>query len=212
MTPERTIGRLSLYRRLLQQEWDRGVMNIFSHQLAAIAGVTAAQIRRDLTYIGYYGNPRLGYGVRELRESIESFLNPSGVERLALVGVGNLGRAILAYFSGRHRKLSIVAAFDNDATKIGRVIQGCRVYGMDELPEVVRENRIEAAIIAVPAPNAQAVADVLTMAGVTGILNFAPASLRVGRNVYVEHNDLTMAVEKVAYFARARGQLNEVSP
>lgn len=212
MTPERTIGRLSLYRRLLQQEWDRGVMNIFSHQLAAIAGVTAAQIRRDLTYIGYYGNPRLGYGVRELRESIESFLNPSGVERLALVGVGNLGRAILAYFSGRHRKLSIVAAFDNDATKIGRVIQGCRVYGMDELPEVVRENRIEAAIIAVPAPNAQAVADVLTTAGVTGILNFAPASLRVGRNVYVEHNDLTMAVEKVAYFARARGQLNEVSP
>ncbi len=187
-------------------------MSIYSHQLASIAGVTAAQIRRDLTYIGYYGNPRLGYGVRELRESIESFLNPNGVERLALVGVGNLGRAILAYFSGRHRKLTIVAAFDNDPGKLGRVIQGCRVYSMEELSEVVRQEKIEAAIIAVPATAAQGAADALTAAGVTGILNFAPASLRVGRNVYVEHNDLTMAIEKVAYFARARGQLNEVSP
>ncbi|MBE3123868.1 MAG: redox-sensing transcriptional repressor Rex [Acidobacteria bacterium] len=212
MTPERTVGRLSLYRRLLRTESEKGLRHIFSHQLAVLAGVTAAQIRRDLMCIGYQGSPRLGYDVQQLGESIESYLSPGGDQRLALVGVGNLGRAVLAYFARRHRRLSIVAAFDSDAAQIGRVINGCRCYAMEDLADVVRREDIAAAIIAVPAAQAQAVADAVTTAGVTGILNFAPVSLRVSRNVYVEHNDLTVAIEKVAYFARTRAQANEVTP
>ncbi len=201
-SPERTVGRLSLYRRLLQAEQDRGVTNVFSHQLASLAGVTAAQIRRDLTHVGYTGSPRLGYSVGELKDAIEAYLTPAGEERLALVGVGNLGRALLDHFSGRHRRLSIEAAFDKNPEKAGRVILGCRCYPMDELEEVLRREGIVAAIIAVPTDQAQDVADALMLAGVTGILNFAPISLRTRRGVYLESNDLTMAIEKVAFFAR----------
>lgn len=209
-TPERTIGRLCLYRRLLQGEAEKGPVHIYSHQLASLAGVTAAQIRRDLTYVGYTGNPRRGYGVTELRDALEQYLSPRGDDRLALVGVGNLGRAILTHFSGRHRRLEIGAAFDIDPAKVGRVVRGCRCYPMSELEEVVRREDIAAGIIAVPAAHAQSVAELLVLAGVTGILNFAPTSVQVGRNVYVETRDLTTAIEKVAFFSRARQQVNEV--
>jgi redox-sensing transcriptional repressor len=210
-TPDRTIERLSFYRRLLRAESEKGTKNLYSHQLAALAGVTPAQIRRDLTYVGYSGNPQHGYQVDQLREAVERYLSPRGQVHLALVGVGNLGRAILAYFSGRHRKLVIKAIFDSDPQKAGRVLQGCRCYPMEDLVEVVRREDIVAAIITVPAGEAQKVADALVTAGVKGILNFAPATLRVGGDVYVETKDLTMAMEKVAFFAQARQQVSEVT-
>jgi len=210
-TPDRTIERLSFYRRLLRAESEKGTKNIYSHQLAALAGVTPAQIRRDLTYVGYSGNPQHGYLVDQLRDAVERYLSPRRQVHLALVGVGNLGRAILAYFSGRHRKLVIRAAFDSDPNKAGRVLQGCRCYPMEALEEVVRREDIVAAIITVPAGEAQKVADSLSAAGVKGILNFAPATLRVGGDVYVENKDLTMAMEKVAFFAQARQETSEVA-
>lgn len=210
-TPDRTVGRLSLYRRLLQAELDKSVTNVYSHQLASLAGVTAAQIRRDLTYVGYVGNPRVGYSVGELKQALEAYLTPDGEERLALVGVGNLGRAILDHFSGRHSRLCISASFDKNPEKTGRVILGCRCYAMDELDEVIEREGVKAAIIAVPTDQAQGVADILTMAGVRGILNFAPVSLRVKRDVYVESNDLTMAIEKVAFFAREKSASGSVA-
>ncbi len=203
-SPGRTVGRLSVYRRLLQDEHEKGVTNVFSHQLASLAGVTAAQIRRDLMHVGCPGNPRLGYSVKVLKEAIEDYLTPAGEEKLALVGVGNLGRAVLDYFAGRHRRVSITAAFDRDPKKAGRVIHGCRCHPMEELPKIVATEGIAAAIIAVPAEQAQEVADELMLAGVTGILNFAPIALRVQRNVHLETNDLTMAIEKVVFFAREK--------
>ncbi len=191
-----------MYRRLLQAELDRGVSNIFSHNLASLAGSTAAQVRRDLTYIGCTGSPKTGYPVSELRDAIGRCLSPNGEERLALVGVGDLGRAILSRFRGRQGHLSITAAFDTDISKTGRVTHGCRCYSMSEIEDVVRREGIVAAILAVPADEAQGAAETLAMAGVTGILNFAPVSLRLPRNVHVENNDLTMAIEKVAFFGR----------
>ncbi len=210
-TPYRTIERLSFYRRLLKAESEKGKKHIFSHQLAALAGVSSAQIRRDLTYVGYSGSPQMGYEVDQLRDAVERYLIPAGQVQLALVGLGNLGRAILAYFSGRHRRLVIKAAFDKDPTKTGRVLHGCRCYPMEELKEVIRREHILAAILTVPASEAQRVADELVAAGVKGILNFAPSTLRVGGDVYVETKDLTMAIEKVAYFAQARQPANEVT-
>jgi len=159
-------------------------------------------VRRDMMAVGYSGSPTRGYDVRALVESIGESLDAPEGQGVALVGIGNLGRAIMAYFTGRRPKLSIVAAFDSDPAKINRVIHGCRCYSMIELPEVVRDLAIRIAIITVPSAEAQSVADSLVRAGVTGILNFAPAPLRVPAGVYVEDIDMSMSLEKVAFFAR----------
>lgn len=202
MTSDKTIGRLSLYRRLLHGLMADGVVNTFSHRLAHLAGVTPAQVRRDLMAIGYSGTTKRGYEVPELVESIGQFLDVANGQGVALVGVGNLGRAILTYFAGRRPNLAIVAAFDTDPYKVNRVIHGCHCYGMDDLGRVVRDQDIKVAILTVPAGVAQPVADTLVSAGVRGILNFAPARLRVPPHTYVEDIDMTVTLEKVAYFAR----------
>jgi redox-sensing transcriptional repressor len=206
MTSDKTIGRLSLYRRLLHGLMADGVANTFSHQLAHMAGVTPAQVRRDLMAIGYSGTTKRGYEVPEMVESIGQFLDASHGQGVALIGVGNLGRAILAYFAGRRPNLAIVAAFDNDPYKVNRVIHGCHCHSLEDVSKVVREQDIKVAILTVPASVAQAVADSLVSAGVRGILNFAPARLRVPPHTYVEDIDMTMSLEKVAFFARKGSQ------
>lgn len=203
----RTIGRLSIYRRLLADLLAAKTSHVYSHQLAKAAGVTAAQVRRDLMVVGYSGSPTKGYDVQELKESIRLYLDGSEPQRVALVGVGNLGRAILAYFAGRRPNLAILAAFDKDPAKAGRVIHGCRCYDMSELPGIVATRGIRTAIMAVPAGEAQAVTDTLTAAGVKGLLNFAPAHTRVPMDVYVENVDITTSLEKVAFFARREAAL-----
>ena len=202
MVPEKTIGRLSLYRRLLRAMHSRGAKYVFSHELANAARVTAAQVRRDIMALGYVGSPVRGYDVTELIGSIAGKLDAPEPEGVALVGVGNLGRAIMAFFSGRRPKLAITAAFDTDPEKVNRVIHGVRCYPAEDTEKVIREQGIRLAIIAVPASMAQAVTDQLVRAGVRGILNFAPLPLRFGPGVYVEAVDMTSALEKVAYFAR----------
>lgn len=202
MVSEKTIGRLSLYRRLLGTLLADGTRYVYSHQLAKLVGGTAAQVRRDVMAVGYNGSPVRGYDVQELIEAIRVYLDAPTLQGIALVGIGKLGRAIMAYFTGRRPNLSIVAAFDNDPYKADRVIHGCRCYVLEDLDRVVKEQGIRVAIIAVPATEAQAVADMLVRAGVAGILNFAPVRLQVPRHIYVEDIDMTMSLEKVAYFAR----------
>ncbi len=202
MISDKTIGRLSLYRRLLQEVVNGNQRHIYSHELAALAGATAAQVRRDIMNIGYSGNPNRGYDAKELSSSIGAFLDDPAGQRAALIGVGNLGRAILAYFSGRRPRLSIDAAFDVDPKKTGRVIHGCHCFSMDDVAEVIAQKKITIGIITVPANEAQKVADVLARSGVRGIINFAPVPLRIPSSVYVEDIDMTMSLEKVAFFAR----------
>lgn len=202
LVSDKTIGRLSLYRRLLTGLLAEGELSIFSHQLARLAGGTAAQVRRDVMATGYTGSPTKGYDTAELIESIGSFLDDPEGTGAALVGVGNLGRAIMAYFAGRRPKLTITAAFDSDPAKTNRVIHGYRCYPTEELASVVKEQGIQVGIIAVPTAAAQETADLMTEAGITGILNFAPSRLRVRPSVYVEDIDMTMALEKAAYFGR----------
>lgn len=202
MVSNRTIGRLSLYRRLLASLLAGETQYIYSHQLAAMAGLTPAQVRRDIMAVGYTGSPTRGYDVRELGESIGKFLDSPRGEGVALVGVGNLGRAIMAYFTGRRPKLSIVAAFDQDPHKVNRTIHGCRCYNIVDLQAIVQTMAIRVGIIAVPAGEAQKVAEELVRAGVRGILNFAPVPLKVPPGIYVEDMDITTSLEKVAYFSR----------
>ena len=199
---EPTVGRLCLYRALLARLERDGVESVYSHQLATLAGGAASRVRRDLMAVGYDGSPTRGYVVSELLVSIGRFLDAPAREGVALVGVGNLGRALMAFFSGRRPNLAIVAAFDSDPDKAGRVIHGCRCHGMDGLAEVVRGSAIRVAILSVPAAEAQGVADMLIRAGVRGLLNFAPVRLRVPADVFVENMDMAVSLEKVAYFAR----------
>jgi redox-sensing transcriptional repressor len=198
--PVNTIGRLSLYRRLLQEHLSTGARQIYSHQLARLAVSTPAQVRRDLMTIGFSGSPRKGYAVEELIDTIQSVLARSVETTVALVGVGNLGRAILAYYANR-QPVRFAAAFDRAPEKAGRILHGCRCYPVEQMNEVVSREHIHVGVIAVPAPEAQAVADRLVLAGVTGLLNFAPVRLHVPAGMYVENVDLMMALDKVAYYA-----------
>ncbi len=202
MISDKTIGRLSLYLRILDELAGTGERYIFSHDLAQRAGATAAKVRRDIMNVGYSGNPNRGYDIKELARSIDTFLIPTVRQHVALVGVGNLGRAILTFFSGRHPRLAIDVAFDSDPLKYDRVIGGCRCHSMDRMADVIRDLGITIGIITVPAQAAQEVADLLVQSGVTGILNFAPAPLHVPQGVYVDNIDMTMSLEKVAYFAK----------
>jgi len=198
--PVNTIGRLSLYRRLLHEPLASGARQVYSHQLASLAVSSAAQVRRDLMTIGFAGSPRKGYAIQELVEAINAVLASSIETSAALVGVGNLGRAILAYYANR-QPIRFAAAFDRAAEKTGRILHGCRCYPVEQVPAVVAREGIRVGVIAVPAPEAQAVSDQLVLAGVTGILNFAPVRLRVPSGLHVENVDLMMALDRVAYFA-----------
>ncbi|MBN1437138.1 MAG: redox-sensing transcriptional repressor Rex [Sedimentisphaerales bacterium] len=199
---ERTIGRLSLYRRLLHQLQADEKVNVFSHEIAQLSGVTAAQVRRDLMAIGYSGSSVHGYDVYQLNDSISRFLDAPQIQNVALVGVGNLGQAVLTYLSGRRPKLSIVAAFDKNPVKVNRVINGCRCYPMNEFAAQVQQQKIEVGIIAVPGSEAQAVCDTMVASGIRGIVNFAPATLKTPTGVHVEVLDMAVSLEKAAYFAR----------
>lgn len=201
---ERTVERLSLYRRVLLQLRAEGKESILSHELAALVHGKAAQVRRDVMQLGYSGVPNSGYNVRRLIESISDFLDTPRMQGAALVGLGHLGLAILSHFSGRWRQLAIRAAFDTDPAKVDRMHHGCRCYAIQELAPVVREQNIDIGVITVPAEHAQAVAEALCAVGISGILNFAPVQLRLPDTVYVDTVDLTMSLEKVAYFARQR--------
>jgi redox-sensing transcriptional repressor len=202
---DKLVGRMSLYRRLLRDLSLQGVTGIYSHNLALWTGGSAAQVRRDLMTIGFSGSPVRGYDVHQLTTRIGEFLDAPADQTAALVGVGNLGRAILSYFDDRRPKLSIAAAFDADAEKVNRVIHGCRCHPMKEMPRVMAEHGVSVGIITVPAGQAQPVADQLIAAGAQALVNFSPIRLHVPPQVFVEEIDLTTSLEKAAFFARAQG-------
>lgn len=201
---EKAIARLSVYRRVLTDMLRDGCASVRSDDLSSAAGVTASQVRRDLMLVSALGTNK-GYDTAKLLKAIEDLIDPREAQEVALVGVGNIGRALLAYFAGRRPKLNITIAFDNDATITGRLILGCPCRPVAELHEAVSQRKIHTAIIAVPAAAAQKVADDLIAAGVRGIMNFAPVRLRVPAGIYVENVDLTSSLEKAAFFARQRG-------
>jgi redox-sensing transcriptional repressor len=200
--PYRTIGRLTLYWRTLRDLASEGKNYIYSHDLASRSRVTAAQVRRDLMVLGYYGTPARGYDVNKLREHIEAFVFPPEEQRAIIAGVGNIGRALLKFFVGRRPTLKIVASLETNPEKFGRMIQGCPCHSIEDAADVIREQCITVGIIAVPDKEAQYVADVFVNAGIRGILNFARTPLHVPSGVYVEDIDLAMSMDRVAYFAR----------
>jgi len=201
---EKTIGRLSQYRRILKELLDQSLGNVYSHELARRAGVSAAQVRRDLMVVGYSGNPHSGYEIVALIKSISNFLDDSQVQRVALIGVGSLGRAILSQFAGNGTRLQITAAFDTSGNASSSVVTGCRCRPIEELEQVVQGEGIKVGLIAVSSTEAQAAADRLIEVGVLSIVNLTPASIQVPDYVHVENLDITMSVERAAFYARQR--------
>ncbi len=202
MVSEKTVSRLTTYRSLLRQLAATGATHVFSHQLADMARSTAAQVRRDLMVLNAYGNPRTGYLIEELQQSIDDYLSFSKGITTILVGVGSLGRALLAYFMTGRSHIRIVAAFDADPQKAGRTISGCRVYPPEELFQQVAGKNVHCALLAVPGSEAQKTADQLVKAGIPSIVNFAPVRIKVPPTVFVEDLDVTSSIEKAAFFGR----------
>ena len=203
MLPERTVERLSEYRRSLLQCLEEGKTHIYSHEMAELHHNTAVQVRRDIMFIGYTSMQRKGYDVRELIHVIGEILDSDRGLNVAVIGVGNLGRAITTYFRGKRSKLNIIATFDVDHAKIDRVISGVKCYPLNRLKEIVDANRISVAIVTVPADSAVEVTEQLIKAGIRGILNFTTVPLNVPDHVYLDEYDMITSIEKVAYFVKS---------
>lgn len=204
--PEKVVARLALYRRILARAANGDRESIFSHEIAGICGTTSAQVRRDLMAVGYLGHPAYGYDIEGLLKKLDGFLDNGGGVRMALVGVGNLGHALLPYFNRGESPMSIVVAFDSDSARVRDDLSGCRCYGIDELSRVLAASPVDVGIIAVPAAAAQETATLLIGAGVRSLINLAPVRLVVPNTVYVEYVDLGIAIEKAAFYARSKGR------
>lgn len=200
--PGKTVERLSQYRRALSASLAANRNYVFSHELAALLHITAVQVRRDLMLIGYGSVMRKGYDVRELIRTIGSIIDaPSGLN-VAIMGMGNLGRAITGYFRGKRTNMNVVAAFDVDPQKVDKVVAGVKCFHLDQIKRLKGELDISIAVLAVPTDQAVTVATMLVSNGIKGIMNFTTVPLNVPDNVYLEEFDMITSIEKVAYFVK----------
>lgn len=200
--PQMAIRRLSMYYRTLAALQEQGVESISSEHLSTLTGSTAAQVRRDLAYFGSFGRRGVGYEVQSLLAHVQQILGIGEGWPMALVGVGNLGSALLAYDGFPRQGFRIVEAFDSDPRRVGAVIRDVIVKPMDQVKETIQERQIFMALVAVPARAAQAVTEQLIEAGVRCLLNFAPVTLRVPSHVYLASVDLSIEVEYLSYLLR----------
>jgi redox-sensing transcriptional repressor len=199
LAPKAVVGRVSLYLRQLEAFQRQGQNTISSSQLGAALAINNAQVRKDLAFFGQFGYPGIGYRIDELIAALRHIL---GIDRdwpLVLVGLGNLGRALLKYRGFRSRGFHVVALFDNDPEKIGQVHDGLTVEPIESLRKAVVTRNVSLAVLTVPAETAQRVADQLVASGVLGILNFAPIPLIVPPAVNVVAVDLSVQLEHLAY-------------
>jgi redox-sensing transcriptional repressor len=197
--PKVVVSRLSLYLRELQRLEAFGQQTISSGQLGTLLGFSDAQVRKDLGFFGQFGYPGVGYRCDELIRAMRDILGTNHAWPVAMVGVGNLGQALLGYRGFGRQNFSIAAAFDADPAKVGQTIQGITVQPIDELAETVKTRHIRLGMIVVPGPQAQAVADRLVTAGVEGIVNFAPVTLTLPPTVQVVGVDLAIELEQLSF-------------
>ncbi len=198
--PRKTIYRLSIYLRCLARLRENGIGTVSSEALAKAAGVKPTQLRKDLAYFGTFGTRGLGYDVTELSQKISDELGTSSLQPVILVGVGNLGLALLSYRGFEREGFEIVAAFDAEPKRKRDKALKQPLLGMGELKKFIRENAVKMAILSVPAAAAQTVANQLIEAGVMGILNFSPIVLAVPEDVMVNNVNLAIELENLSYF------------
>ena len=197
-----SVGRLSLYLRRLEELLREGTARVSSSLLGETLGVTDAQVRKDLASLGHLGHPGIGYVAEDLVAAIRHVL---GIDRdwaVAVVGIGNLARALLRYRGFTERGFRVVALFDADPSKIGQQVDGLRIHGPQDMCEVIAATGAELGVLSVPSEVSQSVADALIAAGIRGLLNFAPQVLRVPPEVSVVSVDLTVQLEQLAFLVQ----------
>ncbi|NGQ94530.1 redox-sensing transcriptional repressor Rex [Brevibacillus sp. SYP-B805] len=197
---EAVVRRLPIYLRYLTHLQQLNVTTVSSQQMGKTLDINPAQIRKDLAAFGDFGKKGIGYDVNYLIEKIRQILKLDQVIHVALVGAGHLGHAISNYNAYLKDNMRIVAIFDADKRKIGKKIAGIPIQPLSELKSTVAEKQIRLAIITVPAHAAQEVADQLIHAGIEGILNFAPVTLRTDKNVRIDYADVTSSLQSLAYY------------
>jgi redox-sensing transcriptional repressor len=203
---ELTAGRLSVYLRCLNALDVAGVKTISSRALAEQFHLNAAQIRKDLAYFGEFGVRGVGYYVKELKRQLRAILGLDRTVRVAILGAGNLGLALADYPGFRQEGFEIVALFDTERGKIGRRSRGgVSIYDTNEFRKLVKKERIDIAVVAVPAESAQTVVNAAVHAGIRAILNFSPGTLKVPPGVKLKHVDLTVSLESLSFYL-ARGE------
>ena len=204
--PEATVARLPVYLRALAALADQGLSICSSNDLAGAAGVNPAKLRKDLSYLGSYGTRGVGYDIEYLRYHVARALGQTQDWDVVIVGVGRLGSALCAYNGFSSRGIRIAALVDSDPAKVGTKIGGLTVAPMSKLASLVRQLGVAIAVIATPGEAAQEVADALVAAGITSILNFAPAVVSVPDDVAVRKVDLSIELQILAYHEqRVRG-------
>lgn len=205
LIPGKTIYRLSIYHRCLRRLYENQIETVSSSTLAKAAGVNPAQLRRDLGYLGTFGTRGLGYPVMELSDAIGEVLGREQLQPVILVGVGNLGAALLRYDGFQKEGFEVVSAFD--AVPDAVVLRGIdvEVRHVSEMPAFVAQNQVRLAVLSVPGEHAQEVANDLVEAGVQGILNFSPTVLQVPESVTVNSVDLALELEQVSFFLKNDG-------
>jgi redox-sensing transcriptional repressor len=197
--PKVVVSRLSLYLRELQRLELAGQQTISSGQLGTLLGFSDAQVRKDLGFFGQFGYPGVGYRCDELIRAMRDILGTNHAWPVVMVGVGNLGQALLGYRGFGRQNFSIHAAFDADTAKVGQTIQGILVRPLEDLPKVVKSSGIRLGMIVVPAEHAQAVAERLVAAGIEGIVNFAPVTLSLPPQVQIVAVDLAIELEQLSF-------------
>lgn len=198
--PHIAILRLPLYLRALIQLRERGQTQTSSHELARVLQISAALIRKDLSYFGEFGKQGSGYRVLFLIEKLQEILHLRSAWAMALVGAGDLGHALVRYNGFRPRGFYVAAVFDNSPAKIGTVIGDIVIQDAIRIPEVVRAKALQLGIIAVPPTSAQVVANALVKGGIGAILNYAPIQLTLPERIQVHDIDPVIGLQAMAYF------------
>jgi redox-sensing transcriptional repressor len=197
-----TVERLSLYRRIFEELHNEGVIQVYSHQLAKMVNVTPAQLRRDLASFGSFGNISRGYNVYQMILTISRLLGTDSIQAIIIIGVGNLGRALLSYRGFEERGFHIAAIFDLDREKVGRVFAGRRCYHVDELDKVIPELKPVIAILACAPQGLQGIVERLWKLEVRAILSFVPKKIQPPEGMHIEDVDISAKLEKLSFLSR----------
>lgn len=198
--PDIIIGRLPVYLRALQRMTEMGLKTTSSQELGEHVGISAAQIRKDISQFGEFGKQGTGYSIEYLNNKLREILKVDRIWDVVVVGAGDMGHAVVNYQGFTNRGFHIVAIFDNDKDKVGQVIGPFKVEDTESMVERIKEMDVKIAMLTVPASAAQAVAEQLMQAGVRAILNYAPISLSVPNNVKVQYIDPSIHLQRMTYY------------
>ena len=200
--PPRTIERLSKYRRLLNRYSTNEEHFIFSHDLARLLNLTSVQVRRDLMLVGISGNHRRGYNVKELIELIGKVIDTESGQNIAIIGMGNLGRAVTTFIRKNESKMNIVAGFDIDSDKTDKLVSGVPCYHISAVSDKMKKLGIEIAVLTVPPDEVVELTKILVDSGIKGILNFTSIHLDVPKGIYLKNYDIITSLEEIGFFIK----------